>query len=506
MTQMERDESGDEAAAAVETLPEARRVMLRKTAWDNEAYAFDTVFHEGASQSRVFTEVAQPVVEAVIKGYNGTVMAYGQTGTGKTHTLGARGYDDPAERGIMQRAVEMVMEARDAANTAGASAAGKGINVTAQYLQVYQDNVFDLLGGTDAGGGVDAAEPLNLAEEGGEIRVAGAREEDAASAAEVMKLLDRGEKARAVANHKLNATSSRSHAILILRVANAGGGGGGGKVTRGKLMLVDLAGSERTTKTGTDGNTQKEAQAINKSLTSLGRCIQMLASGGGGHVPYRDSKLTRLLSDSLGGSALTSLIATVGPLRKHYSETAATLKFAQQALKVENTLKVKEGVDYKLLCKQLQGKVDKGLEENERLKRSAREADDRAKDAVARMRDMALAEVELSVAKAGAEREARKARAEADVAKAQAQATESRAAAEADSGDAAAALKAQVDSERFQWCAHLPSPHPPPSSNTHAHTQTKRDSPRQTLPNRLSPPVLAPSLVPFSFVFSLFLK
>jgi kinesin family protein 5 len=168
-----------------------------------------------------------------------------------------------------------------------------------------------------------------------------AREEDATSAAEVMKLLDEGESARAVANHKLNATSSRSHAILILRVANAGGGEGeGGKVTRGKLMLVDLAGSERTTKTGSAGNTQKEAQAINQSLTSLGRCIQMLAAGGGGHIPYRDSKLTRLLSDSLGGSALTSLIATVGPLREHYSETAATLKFAQQALKVENTLKV----------------------------------------------------------------------------------------------------------------------------------------------------------------------
>ena len=477
MTQAEREANGDDATTAVETLPEANRVMLRKTAWDSDAYAFDTVFHSGSSQSRVFTEVALPVVEAVVKGYNGTVMAYGQTGTGKTYTLGERGNDDPAERGIMRRAVEMLMDARDSANTAAVAASGGGINVTVQYLQVYQDNVYDLLAGMEGGegggggGGSDAAEPLNLVEEGGgrggggggggegdsEIRVAGARERHVTSTAEVMKLLDEGDSARAVANHKLNATSSRSHAILILRVSNAGGGGGGsgggggGKVTKGKLMLVDLAGSERTTKTGTEGHAQKEAQAINKSLSSLGRCIQLLASGGGGHVPYRDSKLTRLLSDSLGGTAMTSLIATVGPLREHYSETASTLKFAQQALKVENTLKVKEGVDYKLLCKQLQVKVDEGLATNERLEKMTREADDKMKAAVARMRDMALAEVELSMAKAGAEREAEKSRVEAEMAKAEAQAAASKAVAEADSGDAHAALQAQFDSERLQW-------------------------------------------------------
>ena len=462
MTCAEREENGEDAATAVEVLPEAHRVMLRRTAWESEAYAFDTVFHSASSQSRVFTEVALPVVEAVMKGYNGTVMAYGQTGTGKTYTLGARGNEDPSERGIMRRAVEMVMDARDSANTAAAVASGGGINVTLQYLQVYQDNVFDLLG-------EEAGHELNLVEEGGkkggrdssEIRVAGAREVHVSSTAEVMKLLDEGDSARAVANHKLNATSSRSHAILILRVSSssssssssgaAADGGGGGRVTKGKLMLVDLAGSERTSKTGTEGHAQREAQAINKSLTTLGRCIQMLASGGGGHVPYRDSKLTRLLSDSLGGTALTSLIATVGPLREHYSETASTLKFAQQALKVENTLKVKEGVDYKLLCKQLQVKVDEGLAANERMKKLLREANDKTKAAVARMRDMALAEVELSMAKAGAEREADKARAEAEMIKAEAQAAESRAAAEADAGDANAALKAQVDSERLQW-------------------------------------------------------
>uniref|UniRef100_A0A7S0XB73 Kinesin-like protein n=1 Tax=Mantoniella antarctica TaxID=81844 RepID=A0A7S0XB73_9CHLO len=376
-------------------------------------------------------------------------MAYGQTGTGKTHTLGARGYDDPSERGIIHRAVEAVMEASDAGYAAGGL---RGINVTVQYMQVYQDNVFDLLGGGDV------AEPLGLAEEaGGDIRVSGAREVDVSCTAEVMQLLDDGESARAVANHRLNASSSRSHAILILRVANAKGKAGGssgnssGKMIRGKLMLVDLAGSERTAKTGSEGITQKEAQAINKSLTALGRCIQVLAAGAGGHVPYRDSKLTRLLSDSLGGSALTSLIATVGPLREHYSETAATLKFGQQALRVENTLKVKEGVDYKLLCRRLQSEVEAGIAENERMKKMTREAEARAADAAARMRVMALAEVELSVAKKGAEREAKLARAESDMAKAEAEAAESKAAVEADAGNATAAYKAQVDSERVRW-------------------------------------------------------
>ena len=129
-------------------------------------------------------EVAAPIVDAVLKGYNGTVFAYGQTGTGKTHTLGARGYDDPAVRGIMPRAVEQIMQERDTRKAGG-------MTVTVQYLQIYQDNVFDLLatgpaspgrartpgGGGGGGGGVDVAEPLNLSEEaGGEIRVAGARE------------------------------------------------------------------------------------------------------------------------------------------------------------------------------------------------------------------------------------------------------------------------------------------------------------------------------------------
>ena len=428
-------------------MPESRRVLLRKTAWDTDAYAFDTVLHEASSQTRVFDEVAKPVVEAVLKGYNGTVMAYGQTGTGKTHTMLARGGDDPAARGVVCRAVEMIV-------------GRTGVNVTVQYLQVYQDSVFDLLGGDgeSSSGTVrtDAAEPLNMMEEAGEVRVVGAREVHVSCAAEVMRLLDEGEQARAVANHKLNATSSRSHAILILRVAHAAGkggddGDGGGKVTMGKLMLVDLAGSERITKTGADGMTQKEAQAINKSLTSLGRCIQMLASGGGGHVPYRDCKLTRLLSDSLGGTALTSLIVTIGPLQEHFSETAATLKFGQQALRVENTLKVKEGVDYKLLCKQLQVKVDRILAECERLRKTTREAEDKKEHAVARMREMALAEVELSIAKAGAEREAKKARAEAEMAKARAEAEAAKAAAEANKGDDIAAIKAQMSDERVEW-------------------------------------------------------
>ncbi|XP_020598822.1 kinesin-like protein KIN-UA [Phalaenopsis equestris] len=187
-----------------------------------------------------------------------------------------------------------------------------------------------------------------------------------------LKILSQiGEGNRLVANTKLNTESSRSHAILMVYVQRSSRGqeGNGSSsrdmssssklptILKSKLLLVDLAGSERIDKSGSEGHMLEEAKFINLSLTSLGKCINALAENSP-HIPTRDSKLTRLLRDSFGGNARTSLVITVGPSNKHYSETASTIMFGQRAMKVINTLKLKEEFDYESLCRKLENQVD----------------------------------------------------------------------------------------------------------------------------------------------------
>eukprot|EP00740_Mantoniella_antarctica_P003830 CAMPEP_0181353562 /NCGR_PEP_ID=MMETSP1106-20121128/2898_1 /TAXON_ID=81844 /ORGANISM="Mantoniella antarctica, Strain SL-175" /LENGTH=1124 /DNA_ID=CAMNT_0023466175 /DNA_START=118 /DNA_END=3489 /DNA_ORIENTATION=- len=444
MTRQERVNQDPDEIPVVEASPETNRILLRRNQWDGESYQFDQAYPAHTSQKRIYEMVAAPVVESVLRGYNGTVMAYGQTGTGKTFTMGLlapRAFDNvdgvdmdglerldgadeaslecgsaggpgiygtceddeprhgAGDRGIMVRALERILE--------GAAASGGDSTVTVSYLQVYLDQVYDLLAGK-----ARATEPLAVAEDytTGEVHATGARTVDVDTLPQAMKLLREGEANRRVANHLLNASSSRSHVLLSVtvrtqrQVVAAEGAGDGGEpgagvtgvpasedgqlargsggavgisVLKGKLLLVDLAGSERAGKSGAEGQTFEELKAINLHLHALGKCISALSSHTPTHVPYRESKLTRLLKDSFGGTAKTSLLVTIGPGRAHHSETAAALAFGQRALKVENTLRIKEDLDFKLSTRKLQVEVDRLTRELESAEEGKRAAERR---------------------------------------------------------------------------------------------------------------------------------
>ncbi|CAN1236589.1 Kinesin-like protein KIN-UB [Linum grandiflorum] len=319
-------------ADCVELQAESKRLKLRKNNWDSDTYEFDEILTEFASQKRVYEVVAKPVVESVLDGYNGTVMAYGQTGTGKTFTVGHLGDGDTASRGIMVRAMEDIL----------ADIAPETDSVAVSYLQLYMETIQDLLD--------PANDNISIVEDHktGDVSLPGATLLEIRDQQSFLELLSIGETHRIAANTKLNTESSRSHAILM-----------------SKLVLVDLAGSERVHKSGSEGHMLEEAKSINLSLSALGKCINALAENSS-HVPVRDSKLTRLLKDSFGGTARTSLIVTIGPSPRHRGETASTIQFGQRAMKVENMLKIKEEFDYKSLSRKLEVQVDKLIAENER--------------------------------------------------------------------------------------------------------------------------------------------
>lgn len=357
-------------ADCVELQPELKRLKLRKNNWDSDTYEFDEVLTEFASQKRVYEVVAKPVVESVLDGYNGTIMAYGQTGTGKTYTLGQLGEEDTAGRGIMVRAMEDIL----------AGICLETDTVLVSYFQLYMETIQDLLDPSN--------DNISITEDpkSGDVSLPGASCIEIKNQKSFLELLRLGEVHRFAANTKMNTESSRSHAILMVHVRRSvkerdsvlpiqNGNSSHVKtlkppvVRKGKLVVVDLAGSERIDKSGSDGHTLEEAKSINLSLSALGKCINALAENSA-HIPVRDSKLTRLLRDSFGGTARTSLVITIGPSPRHRAETASTILFGQRAMKVENMLKIKEEFDYKSLSRKLDIQLDKLMAESERLQKA----------------------------------------------------------------------------------------------------------------------------------------
>ncbi|PKA62744.1 Armadillo repeat-containing kinesin-like protein 1 [Apostasia shenzhenica] len=368
---------GSDFVDCIELQPELKMLKIRRNNWISESYRFDEIFAESSSQRHVYETAAKPVVESVLSGYNGTVMAYGQTGTGKTHTIGWLGKDDPSERGVMVRAMEDIF-----ANT---STLNDTVSIT--YLQLYLETIQDLL--------EPEKNDLFISEDpkSGEILVRGAAIVEVRDIENFLELLQVGEANRHAANTKFNTESSRSHAILMVHVQRTSRGQEENRsslvirssissssssipiVLKSKLLIVDLAGSERIDKSGSEGHMLEEAKFINLSLTSLGKCINALAENSL-HIPTRDSKLTRLLQDSLGGTAKTSLIITIGASARHFSETSSTILFGQRAMKVVNTVKLKEEYDYEKLCRKLEKQIDhltSEMERQQKLRKSDKE-------------------------------------------------------------------------------------------------------------------------------------
>ncbi|KAL9422228.1 hypothetical protein AB3S75_034485 [Citrus x aurantiifolia] len=403
--------SDTDFADCVELQPELKRLKLRKNNWSSESYRFDEVFTETASQRRVYEVVAKPVVESVLNGYNGTVMAYGQTGTGKTYTLGRLGKDDASERGIMVRALEDIISSMSVTSD----------SVEVSYLQLYMESIQDLLAPEKVN------IPINEDPKTGEVSLPGATVVKLRDLDHLLQLLQVGEVNRHAANTKLNTESSRSHAILVVYIRRSvheiidkitseekdtrtelPGDNHVPLVRKSKLLIVDLAGSERIDKSGSEGPLLEEAKFINLSLSSLGKCINALAENSP-HIPTRDSKLTRLLRDSFGGSARTSLIITVGPSARNHAETTSTIMFGQRAMKVVNMVKLKEEFDYESLCRKLETQVDhltaeierkQKLRENdkcelEKLLRECQISYDEAKDNLVTQVELLTAKIEM---------------------------------------------------------------------------------------------------------------
>ena len=335
------------------------------------AFPFDAVLGESSTQADVF-EVVSPLVASFLDGFNATVLAYGQTGSGKTHTMmgppsGPAGND----AGVIPRVVTAVFE-----GIARKRASGSCVEVSlkAQYLELYNEDLRDLIGagvgggggggsGGGSGGNSGSGASLVIREsEGGVLSVLGAADRLCASAADVFCVLEEGGRSRKTAATLMNATSSRSHAIFTLSLdqrvsaldAGAPAGDADGSVSEGaterrisKFHLLDLAGSERAKRTGAVGERFREGVCINGSLLALGNVICALSDEGarrrGAHVPYRDSKLTRLLQDSLGGNSRTVLLACVSAAEADTDETLNTLRYAARARAIKNAPKVNRG-------------------------------------------------------------------------------------------------------------------------------------------------------------------
>ncbi|XP_033169611.1 chromosome-associated kinesin KIF4 [Drosophila mauritiana] len=292
----------------------------------NESYTYNYVFDIGDSQKDLFETCVQAKVKKLLHGYNVTILAYGQTGSGKTYTMGTAfngvlddhvGVIPRAVHDIFQAIAEMQSEFR--------------FSVTCSFVELYQEQFYDLFSSkTRDKATVDIREVKNR------IIMPGLTELEVTSAQEVTDHLIRGSAGRAVAATAMNETSSRSHAIFTLTLV-ATKLDGKQSVTTSRFNLVDLAGSERCSKTLASGDRFKEGVNINKGLLALGNVINALGSGqAAGYVPYRQSKLTRLLQDSLGGNSITLMIACVSPADYNVAETLSTLRYADRALQIKN--------------------------------------------------------------------------------------------------------------------------------------------------------------------------
>ena len=282
-----------------------------------------------STQQQVFEEVAGAQVEAAMQGFNATIFAYGQTGTGKTYTMEGKG-DDPSQQGVIPNSFDKIFATIDADDT------GREYLVKVSMLEIYNEEVRDLLGKDPK-----ARLELRDAKKGG-VEVPGLGAFVASGPDDMYRFLEIGRKNRAVGATSMNAGSSRSHSVFMVTVASMNTDEKGNDHARvGKLNLVDLAGSERSGKTGAEGDRFKEGIKINLSLTALGNVISALVDGKK-HIPYRDSKLTRLLQDSLGGNTKTVMFAMLGPADWNHDETLSTLRYANRAKNIKNKPVVNE--------------------------------------------------------------------------------------------------------------------------------------------------------------------
>ena len=292
-----------------------------------KSFTFDHTYDWRATQQLIFEQTALPILESIMEGYNGTIFAYGQTGTGKTYTM--EGNDNETDKGIIPRSIDWIFN-----NIKNYPA--QQFLVRVSFVEIYNEEVRDLLSKTKR-------QKLNVREKDKVFYVENVTVIQAENAQMTLDIMKAGRVNRATGATKMNPGSSRSHSIFSLTVESSTlDEQGEAHYKVGKLNLVDLAGSERQSKTESTGERFIEATKINLSLTCLGSVINKLVSGKQQYIPYRDSKLTMLLQDSLGGNTKTVMIANVGPADYNYDETLNTLWYAQRAKKIKNKPRINE--------------------------------------------------------------------------------------------------------------------------------------------------------------------
>ncbi|CAL5027435.1 unnamed protein product [Urochloa decumbens] len=315
------------------------------------AYAFDKVFGPATTTRHVYDVAAQHVVSGAMQGINGTVFAYGVTSSGKTHTM----HGEQKSPGIIPLAVKDVFSIIQ-------DTPGREFLLRVSYLEIYNEVINDLLD--------PIGQNLRIREDAQGTYVEGIKEEVVLSPAHALSLIASGEEHRHVGSNNFNLFSSRSHTIFTLTIESSPSGESDAaeEVKLSQLNLIDLAGSE-SSKTETTGLRRKEGSYINKSLLTLGTVIAKLTDGKATHIPYRDSKLTRLLQSSLSGHGRISLICTVTPASSNSEETHNTLKFAHRSKHVEIKASQNKIIDEKSLIKKYQKEISSLKEELQQLRR-----------------------------------------------------------------------------------------------------------------------------------------
>uniref|UniRef100_A0A669BBA9 Kinesin family member 21A n=1 Tax=Oreochromis niloticus TaxID=8128 RepID=A0A669BBA9_ORENI len=331
-------------------MPGEPQVVLGK----DKAFTYDYVFDMDTQQEAIYTHCTERLIEGCFEGYNATIFAYGQTGSGKTYTMGT-GFDvniGEDELGIIPRAVNHLFrgieERRQAATEQGRPVPEFKIN--AQFLELYNEEVLDLFDTTRDLEVRKQKSNIKIHEDAnGGIYTVGVTTRTVTSAAEMIQCLKLGALSRTTASTQMNVQSSRSHAIFTIhlcqvRVCSPDNNIDEFETLTAKFHFVDLAGSERLKRTGATGDRAKEGISINCGLLALGNVISALGdrSKRSTHVPYRDSKLTRLLQDSLGGNSQTVMIACISPSDRDFMETLNTLKYANRARNIKNKVMVNQ--------------------------------------------------------------------------------------------------------------------------------------------------------------------